>query len=289
MIRIKVSASTSNLGSGFDAVGLALSLENVYAFDASNRFQTNRFKTFDPPHKNLIIKAYQSVFEKLGYARDLVPISVTEMKSDIPSTRGLGSSAACIVAGIFAANRMLDDPWTKEACFQHAAWLEGHPDNVAPAIFGGMVASYFSKNRYVKASYPVHEGLVFHVAIPPFSVKTGRAREVLPRRILHQEAAHAVARALHMPNAFAAGDIERIRDIFADTLHEPYRYPLIPGGLKLKETLERQGHAVAISGSGSTLLIVSKNEDLDRLQIDSNWDIRKVVIDYQGVEIISQG
>ncbi|MFP4187760.1 MAG: homoserine kinase, partial [Acholeplasmataceae bacterium] len=110
MIRIRVSASTSNLGSGFDCVGLALSMKSLYAFDAANRFHTKRFKTGCLPHKNPVIKAYQSVFERLGHASDLVPISVTEVKNDIPMTRGLGSSAACVVAGIFAANRILGDP-----------------------------------------------------------------------------------------------------------------------------------------------------------------------------------
>lgn len=289
MIRIKVSASTSNLGSGFDAVGLALSLENIYDFDVSTRFQTKRFKTYYRPPDNLVIRAYQSVFESLGYARDLVPVSVTEIKTEIPSTRGLGSSAACIVAGIFAANRMLGDPLSKDQCFQHAARLEGHPDNVAPAIFGGLVASCFSNNHYVRASYPVHERLVFHVAIPPFPIKTRQARDVLPKRILHGDAVHAVARALHLPKAFSDGDIERIKDVFDDTLHEPYRYPLIPRGRELKEILEHEGHAVAISGSGSTLLIVSKHEKLDHSHFDPTWDIRKVEIDHEGVEIISQG
>ncbi|MFP4187746.1 MAG: homoserine kinase, partial [Acholeplasmataceae bacterium] len=197
--------------------------------------------------------------------------------------------AACVVAGIFAANRILGDPWTKDECFEHAARIEGHPDNVAPVIFGGMVASYSSPEGYVRTSYSVDENLVFHVAIPPFSVQTRRAREALPEHVLHRDAAHAVARALFIPKAFAVGDIDRIRDIFDDTLHEPYRYPLIPGGRKLKEKLERDGHAVAISGSGSTLLIVSKNVRLDRSCFDPSWEIRKVEVDHEGVEIISQG
>lgn len=289
MIRIKVPASTSNLGSGFDAIGLAFSIENVYAFGPANRFRTMRFKTYYPPRSNLVIKAYQSVFEKLGYDRDLVPVSVTEIKADIPSTRGLGSSAAVIVAGIFAANHMLGNPLTKDECFQHAAALEGHPDNVAPAIFGGMVASYQGEDRYVTGSYPLHEKLVFHVAIPPFSVKTGQAREALPNRILHRDAVHAVARALHLPKAFADGDIARIQDVFDDRLHEPYRYPLIPGAKELKDILQRHGHAVAISGSGSTLLIVSDHLSLDRTIFDPTWEIRQVEVDDRGVEITSQG
>ena len=156
---VRTYATSANIGSGFDTLGMCFNLYNEYEFKINSYYEIVGFdKEFQNPANNLIISSYEEVFNRLK--KTIIPIYLKEIKRNIPPSRGLGSSASCIVAGIMIANDVLSNPLTKEELFQIASSLEGHPDNVAPLIFGGFCAS-FKSDKYYTTSLKVNKKLTF--------------------------------------------------------------------------------------------------------------------------------
>ena len=257
MLIVKVEATSANVCVGFDVLGIALNLVNEFTFERKNEFS---FKGFDKEYltkeNNLVYEAYKTVFD---YAKEeLVPVEIG-YKGDIPVSRGLGSSSSLIVAGIFAANHFLKNKFTKRELFDIATKLEGHPDNVAPAIFGGLVASYEKDGAYYPNIYPISKDLRFSVIIPNVCVSTHEARKVLPKELSYKDIVWNMSRIVNLPRAFSLGDIGLLKDLFSDRLHEPYRSKLIPGYDEIKNAVKDLDCAFSISGSGSTMLLVHKD------------------------------
>lgn len=276
MLQVRVCATSANVCVGFDVLGLALGLENVFTFEKKEEFS---FKGFLPKYSNknhnLVYDSYIKVFDKLG----LKPIPVEiGFKGDIPVSRGLGSSSSLIVAGVFAANYFLDNRLTKEELLNICCEIEGHPDNVAPAILGGLVASYKDENEYHSISYPVSDKLKFFAIIPPFELSTHKARAALPKVLEYKDIINNLSRIIHLPKAFNDGDISLIKSLFNDRLHEPYRGPLINGYDEIKKLLANEEAAFAISGSGSTMLVIAYDNSVINKISHLGYEIKELAL-----------
>lgn len=260
MFLVKVNATSANVCVGFDVLGLALDLANEFTFEVSDEFA---FKGFEQKYcnkeSNLVYQAYIKYFEYIKIKPVKVEISFS---GNIPVSRGLGSSSSLIVAGVFAANHIMNDMLSKDELFKICSMIEGHPDNVAPAIYGGLVASYKNENGYTQISYPVNEKLKFTAVIPSKMVSTNDARRVLPKSLSYKDVVHNLSRIVNLPKAFNDGDLSLLCDLFDDRLHEPYRAKLISCYNEVKNICLQNGCACAISGSGSTMLVISYSDDI---------------------------
>ncbi len=253
-----VPASTSNLGPGFDSLGLALQLPlRATATRIPSGFSIRRTgegsELAIDPHQDAVLGAYRHLFR---VAKEPVPTIALTIHSRIPLARGLGSSAAAIVAGLTLANHWLRDRFDKEALFREAIRLEGHPDNVAPALYGGLTLSLPLQDGSVRAlPLRLPRGLRITLAVPQLRVSTAKARALLPRAVPLREAAANTARAMALSQIFGSGRFELLAEALRDVYHVPYRARLIPGFEGLVEAGRRAGaYGVTISGSGPTLL-----------------------------------
>jgi homoserine kinase len=254
MLRIKVGATSANLCVGFDVLGLALDLYNKFGFEPSDDFKFKGFKEeYLSIKNNMVYDAYTHVFKLLN--KKPIPVEIS-FSGNIPVSRGLGSSSSLIVAGVFAANYFLGNPFDKDKLFDICANIEGHPDNVAPAVYGGLVASYKSNGSFKPNFYNVSDKLKFMAIIPPFKISTHDAREVLPKELPYKDIVNNLSRIVNLPKAFNDGNVELLKELFEDKLHEPYRGKLIKGYEDIKKICNDNGYAFAISGSGSTMLVI---------------------------------
>ncbi len=259
MLLVKVNATSANVCVGFDVLGLALDIKNEFSFEKCDKFEFVGFeKQYASTKSNMVYKAYLKVFEKLN--KKPIPVRIG-FKGDIPVSRGLGSSSSLIVAGLFAANEVLNKPLKTEDLYDLACEIEGHPDNVAPAIYGGLVASYKNDNKYKSIIYPVNNNLKFLVIIPPFKLSTHEAREALPKVLPYKDIVNNLSRIVNIPYAFNNGDVKLLKELFNDKVHEPYRGKLIANYNNIKKDLEDINCAFAISGSGSCMLVICEKED----------------------------
>lgn len=257
MIRVKVPATSANLGVGFDTLGIALELYNEFEFEINQEDDVTLFeKSFQKD--NLILKSYKYFFEYFNL--NYIPVKIKQVVSNVPVSRGLGSSATAIVAGILAANYFSK----KEASFSEllsiASNIEGHPDNVLPALVGGFTGAYYSKEIKYN-SFEFSDKLNIYLLIPNFIMSTSKSREVLPKEYKINDIVNNLSRIVFLPKAFELGDMKLIRDATVDSIHEPYRLPLIPNATRVIEKLENEHRKILLSGSGSTLIMFT-DEDL---------------------------
>lgn len=256
MITIKTPATSANIGPGFDCLGLALQLFNTFEVELSHEdFLENVEDRFNN-RENLFLTSWHAGCQKIGKDDHVHAIFHTE----IPVSRGLGSSSSLIVAGVTAASILHDNALSKDEIFQICAQLEGHPDNVAPCIYGGLTASLVENTTFKSVSLPVHESWKFTVFIPDFEVSTEKARAILPDSYPRADASENTAHAIYMLKGLAEGNEELITFGKKDRIHEPYRRKLLPFFDHLQKEYEDNTHGIfLISGSGSTCLGISKN------------------------------
>lgn len=257
-IEIVVPASTTNLGPGFDIFGLALGLYNRFQFQWSEAGVDRATASgaggaeMRPGSDNLIIRAARRVMDAAGL--EPRPLDV-HVHLEIPISRGLGSSSTAIVAGMLGANTLLNEPLTQDSLWRLAVELEGHPDNVTAALYGGMQLVMACSDELLRYPLPPPEPVEIVVCIPDRRMDTGEGRRVLPRLYPREDAIfNAFGCAL-----FVAAVMERrpdwLRVAMRDRIHQPYRMPLLPG---LDETMEAAlaagAYGASLSGSGSTIL-----------------------------------
>lgn len=256
MIKISVPATSANIGPGFDCLGIAFNLYNSFRFEKNDRFYMVDFdKRYSNPIRNLVCQSYIKVFDSVG--EKPIPLKIYMDKQDVPTSRGLGSSATCIVAGVLAAKYYLKDKISYLHAFQIASKIEGHPDNVAPAMFGGLVASYLDNDNYKFVKYDVSDNLKFNVLVPTFELSTKRSRGALPKYLGYKDIVYNISRVANIPYAFYKGDIILIKELLNDKMHEPYRMGLIEGAEDIKKCAYDNYFAFAISGAGPSLLVIS--------------------------------
>ncbi|WP_213951137.1 MULTISPECIES: homoserine kinase [Tepidanaerobacter] len=266
MIKIQVPATTANFGPGFDCLGASLGLYNYIEMGFSDEpiveVRGEGKEEIPTDETNLVYQAGLKVLELAGVDKHLKIV----LENNIPIARGLGSSAACIVGGLKAANRLVGDAFDNIELIRIATQMEGHPDNVVPATFGGFCLSMIHEGRIIYKTFPMPFWLQFVVCIPEFELKTEDARKILPKEIKFQDAVFNIGRVAMLVAAMARGDFTDM-DIFCqDRLHQPYRSRLIPGMDEILATVRSKGaYAGFLSGSGPSVVCLSLRERSDAL------------------------
>ena len=261
-ILVKVPATTANLGPGFDALGLALDLWNESTFEPADDFTVyiegeGKGRLAHGKH-NMILRAAQKLADRLG--RKLPPF-VVHCINHIPSGSGLGSSAAATLTGLLAANVLTQSALSEEEILNLATEIEGHSDNAAPALLGGLVVSTAGEGKMIVRRLPV-TALEVTVVVPDFHFPTKQARNALPEQVKRKDAIHNISRAVLVTEAFRTGDLSLLGEAMTDKLHQPYRIPLIPGAQAALDAMKRAGaSAVALSGAGPGLIAFSAKRE----------------------------
>jgi len=263
--RVRVPASSSNLGSGFDCVGVAIDrwLTASVTLNGSSGLSIHRHGTLSAikvrPDQDLFTRGFRAACAAGGA---VVPNGVTiEATSDIPVGYGLGSSAAALVAGALLADSALGLGLSRAQVAEIATTIEGHPDNVAPAIHGGAVLSVHTPTGVVSSSLRIAPGIELLIAVPPFPNDTKAARAALPPRVSHPEAAVAASRAAALVQGLATGDGKLLRAGLDDVLHVPYRRAQIYGyDAVVSAAIEAGAYGATLSGAGSAILAIASRE-----------------------------
>lgn len=298
MIHIKVPATTANMGPGFDCIGMALKLYNNLWVEESNETLVveNRRNDVNIPlgRSNLIYRSMISFYKELGIKKRLPGIKLIQDDA-IPITRGLGSSAACIVSGLLAANEISGTNLKREQLCELAAKIEGHPDNSTPAIVGGVVigAMENGKLEYVRLAPEKFMELRFAVMIPDFPLSTKKAREVLPGSVSMADAVFNISRAALMTAALFNGDFSKLSVAMDDRLHQPYRMDMVPGMEQIFVSARKCGaKGVFLSGAGPTIIAVY-NDDSFAAEMESHlkmlpdkWEIKVLEPDSDGAVVV---
>lgn len=263
MIVARVPATSANLGPGFDCFGLAIRLHNDVALSPDGPFGVEILgegaDTLPRDRSNLVARTVSRFFDIIG--RPPPPFRL-RLTNRIPMTGGLGSSSTALVGGLLVANRLAGDPVTHSELMRIAAELEGHPDNVAPAMLGGLVVSVLDGNRLITVPMPVPVDLRGVLFLPRFSTSTRDARRLLPARVSYHDAVFNLSRAALFVAAFAVGRLDLLDVATQDRLHQPYRQVLFPSMPRLLRAAVEAGALGAwLSGSGSALLALSRGAE----------------------------
>lgn len=260
--RLYVPATLANLGSGFDALGVALDLyleveaeparEDTFLYQGEGQVEGK---------DNLIHQGYRAGMRALGLHPE--PLLIRAF-NPIPLARGMGSSSAALVAGVALANQYSGGRLGREGVFQVAASLEGHPDNVAPAVYGGFVAALADPPLAIPLPRP--QGVYFVLAVPPYEVPTPLARAALPERVPLKDAVFNLARSALWPAALYSGRLEALREACRDRLHQPHRAHLMPGIVEaIEAALEAGALAAFVGGAGPTVAALSREDELEEV------------------------
>ncbi len=270
-IRVQVPATTANLGPGFDCLGMALDIWNHVEVEVSSapqvRVEGKGASDLPSGPDNLVYRSILRLLEHVGV--DPVPLSVA-CTNNIPLKRGLGSSAAAIVGGLAAGNRLAPvlsggrvQPLSSDEVLQLAVSIEGHPDNVAPALMGGMVLVVQSAEGPLSSAVRVPEDLRAVLFIPEVTIATEDARSVLPGAIGWEDAVFNMGRTALLVNAMNTGRLEELATATEDRLHQPYRRQLFPAMKVIFEGAMKGGAlGVFLSGSGPTVLALTHGREV---------------------------
>ena len=218
------------------------------------------------------------------------------IRNDIPLARGLGSSSSAIVAGILIANKFSGNPLSIDKIAELAIKMEGHPDNVVPAIFGGMVLTAHDRENIVYSTISDTEELCFYVMIPDFKLSTEKARSVLPKSYLVSDAINNMSKLGLLVNAFNKKDYSNLRFLLGDKIHQPYRFALINNAEKIFEASKEYGAlGEYISGAGPTLISLNYDNDefLEKMKhmlgtLNDKWTIEKKKLNLKGAEVYDE-
>ena len=241
-VTVRAPASTSNLGPGFDCLGLALSLYSVFTFETSGELIVEGCPEEFQNEDNLVLQGFRAVYKAAGETAPTVRLTIN---ANVPVARGLGSSSTCITAGAAAANAFLGGRFSKDELFEICAEFEGHPDNAAPCVLGGLTASFAADGRFHTVPLAIHPDWKFAVVVPDYEVKTSEAREAMPKDISVKDSVFTTSHCVALVSALASGDESLIRIACEDRLHEPCRRKLIPDYEAVRELALKSGASAA--------------------------------------------
>jgi len=256
MVRVQVPATTANMGPGFDTLGMALKMYNVIEMEALGHglqieVEGDGADQIPRDNRNIVYIAAARVFKVSGFSPAGLRIKII---NNIPLARGLGSSAAAIVGGLVAANIVSGNKLNERELLSIATDL-GHPDNVAPALLGGIVISAVVEGEVIYSKIGAPPKLKCVVAIPDFTLPTKLAREVLPQSVSIGDAVFNISRAALLVAALIKGDFNLLATAMEDKIHQPYRASLIPGMKKVFAAAKLAGaRGIVLSGAGPTLI-----------------------------------
>lgn len=273
MICVKVPATSANVGCGFDTLGLAVSLYAKFYFEEIEAGL--KFSGCDSKYANEDNLVYTSFLYALNYLGKKIKGVHIKIDSDVPNSRGLGSSAVCIVGGLAGAYALTNTPINKKEILRLATEIEGHPDNVAPAVWGGLCASVMKEDDVITLYHHLDERLIFQAMIPDYETKTADARKVLPESLPYQDIIYSLSRLPLVIDALKNYDLENLSTVTGDKLHEPYRQKIIFEYENVKSICERNNSKFFyISGSGSTLMNIAETVE-DALAIEKELSVLK--------------
>ena len=262
-ITVRAPATTANMGPGFDSLGMALELFNTITIERSDNFSIsitgNGAGELSTGPDNMVYRGVAAVYDYLG--SEPPPLAVA-CHNEIPLRRGLGSSAAAISGGMVAANLLTGGSVPGEDLLRFADAIEGHPDNVAPALFGGCQIVIRNGKRLVSVPCPVDKKFRAVLLIPDVEIPTDEARAVMPITIPIQDAVHNIGRAALLALALSRGDAEHLALAIQDVLHQPYRWRLfLPMPSIFQAAVDAGALGVFLSGSGSTILAMADSNE----------------------------
>jgi homoserine kinase len=259
-VHVRVPATTANLGSGFDVLGLALQLYNVFTMTITSkrgwRVSLPRRARLPSDARNLVFRAARALFTRVGVTPPGLHLA---LRMHIPLARGLGSSSSAIVGGLIAANQLTGNTVDRATLLGMAVALEGHPDNVTPALIGGLTLSYTVGAQHHYVTLPFPNDLTLVVAIPDFELATAQARAVLPAQAARADAVFNCSRTALFVHALYSRQYALLTTAMDDRLHQPSRAALIPGMTAAIAAGYAAGACgVALSGAGPTLLAIAE-------------------------------
>ncbi len=298
-IHVQVPATTANIGAGFDCLGAALSLHNQFQFRLTGESEPFfslelvgadvETQKLEATADNLLYRAFAKVFETLGQPVPHVNIAI-DLK--VPLSRGLGSSATAIVGGLVGANALAGSPLSQQEIMNLAIEMEGHPDNVVPALLGGCQLSVNHRQDWIICPWAWHENVVPVVAIPDFELSTEEARAVLPQQYARAQAIFNASRLGLLPHGLAQNNAEYLTAALDDQIHQPYRKNLIKGYDSVQQAAIAAGaYGMVISGAGPTLLALTTPENASQVAtaMQTAWEGIGVKAIAHVLEIDQQG
>lgn len=305
-VTVKVPASSANIGPGFDCLGIALPIYNTITIEETvlpgtgieinlmseeESIDEMVFDSIPKDENNIVYKAVEMLYNSIGQEPSELKINI---QAQIPITRGLGSSSSIVVGGLLAANKLLGNPADETALLAIATEVEGHPDNVAPAILGGFVLATQEDDgtiSYCKLNWPEEWDIT--VCIPDFELSTEIARSVLPKEVPMQDAIFNAKHLAMLIQAVNTKDAKLMKVALKDRLHQPYREKLVPG---MKEIIEAFKHedgvlGAVLSGAGPSMLVISHKYDLDKIKstVKDIWEKQNIKVDIRTMKVEEQG
>ena len=289
-VTVRVPATSANLGPGYDALGLALDLHDTVTAEVTESTEISVVgegaDTVSSDETHLVHRAMARAFERMGCE---LPAVRLHCENSIPHGRGLGSSSAAIVAGVSLARALLgggslllDD----DGMFALAAEIEGHPDNVAPACFGGFTVAYADHDGFRATTAPVDPRVSVVVFVPPDPVETRTARGMLPEQIGFTDAATNAGRAALLVAALG-GRPELLLAATEDRLHQAYRAPAMPDSAQLVTELRADGLPAVISGAGPTVLVFTDPSNQAEVagRAPAGWVAHELAVEHRGAQV----
>lgn len=296
-VSVKVPATSANLGPGFDTLGMALSfydeleVEAVAGSGAVVEVIGEGAGEVPTDENNLVVKSIAYVFDQVG-----VPLPGLKLKAHniIPHGRGMGSSGAAVVSGIVAAKGLLEGvvDFTPERLLQLATDLEGHPDNVAPALFGGLTIAWEDAKGPHHKKLIVHRGVSPLELVPNFKMSTATARALQPESVPHEDAVFNVSRSALLVAALTQSP-ELLMAATEDRLHQDYRAEAMPEAGKVIELMRANNHAAVVSGAGPSVLVLASDpaERMEAAKLAAEnfpqWRALVLAVDFKGATVIS--
>lgn len=305
-VTVKVPATSANIGPGFDCLGMALPIYNTITIEETvlpgtgieinimsetDSMSDADFENVPKDENSIVYKAVELLYNSIGQEPSELKINI---QAQIPITRGLGSSASVVVGGLIAANKLLGSPADEMALLSIATEVEGHPDNIAPAILGGFVLSSLENDgtvTYEKLNWPDEWDIT--LCIPNFELSTSISRSALPQEVPLQDAVFNAKHLAMLVQAVNTKNEKLMKIALHDKLHQPYREKLVPGMKEIMEAFKHEDGILGcvLSGAGPTLMIISHKYDLDKIKttVKEIWEMQSIKSEIKTLKVAQQG